>query len=234
MVRLRSAQGMKLRRVKSGTLFTRVMHLSKRVGTKIERVYVVPSGRGDLTNAFGSSEMVAFTDNFGEYLRGTELDSVIAHELGHAQGHHRRKQILVLAWVVAVIFFLSVGMAFANPPYRAMFMTFSLIAILLVNSYTTRRYEYACDQKAAEFTQNPQSVIRALVALYKKTNSPVTCRRIVELFESHPSLIHRVEAIAEVSGLPSDKVSELLSSIEPVFGVNPPASLVAHNPHQSQ
>jgi Zn-dependent protease with chaperone function len=212
-VRLRSAQGLKLHRVKSGTLFSRVMHLSKRVGIKIERVYVVPSGRGDLTNAFASWRGVALTHNFGEYLRGTELDSVIAHELGHVQGHHTRKRILVLACVVTLISFLSLGVTFATPSYRAMFMTFSLIAILLVNSYTSRRCEYACDQKATEFTQNPQSTIRALVALYKKTNSSVTCSRFIELFESHPSLVHRVQAIAEVSGLPPDKVSEFLLRI---------------------
>lgn len=148
---------------------------------------------------------------FGEYLRGMDLDSVIAHELGHVQGHHTRKRILVLACVVAAIAFLSLGVAFATPPYRAMFMTFSLLAIVLVNSYTSRRFEYACDQKAAEFTQSPQSVIRALVVLYKKTNSPETYDRIIELFRSHPSLVHRVQAIAKASGLPTHKVSEFLS-----------------------
>ena len=80
---------------------------------------------------------------------------------------------------------------------------------------------------SAELTQSPQSVIRALVALYKKTNSSVSCSRIVELFESHPSLIHRVQAIAEVSGLPSDKLPEFLSRIEPAVGVTPLASPVA-------
>ncbi|HEY6350283.1 MAG TPA: M48 family metalloprotease [Candidatus Angelobacter sp.] len=203
-----------MRRVRTGTLFTRVMHLSKRVGIKIKRVYVVPSGRGDLTNAFASWGSVGMTDNFGEYLRGMELDSVIAHELVHVQGHHTRKRILVLACVIAAIALLSLGVTFATAPYRAMFITFSLLAILLVNSYTSRRYEYACDQKAAEFTQSPQSMIRALVALYKKTNSPVTCGRIVELFNSHPSLVHRVQAIAKVSGLPPDKVSEFMSPFE--------------------
>lgn len=210
-IRLRSAQGMKLRRVKSGRLFARVMHLSKRMRIKIERVYVVPSGRGNLTDAFASWRSVGMTDNFGEYLRGMDLDSVIAHELGHVQGHHTRKRILVLACVVAAIAFLSLGVAFATPPYRAMFMTFSLLAIVLVNSYTSRRFEYACDQKAAEFTQSPQSVIRALVVLYKKTNSPETYHRIIELFRSHPSLVHRVQAIAKASGLPAHKVSEFLS-----------------------
>ena len=91
-IRLRAAQGMKLRRVKSGTLMNRVMHLSKRVGIKVERVYIVPAGRGELTNAFASWRSVGMTDNFGEYLRGPELDSVIGHELGHVQGHHSRKR----------------------------------------------------------------------------------------------------------------------------------------------
>ena len=130
------------------------------------------------------------------------------------------------ACVVTVISFLSLFAAFASSPYRAVLITFSLIAILLVSSYTSRHYEYACDQKAAEFTQNPQSVIRALVALYKKTNSPVTCGRITELFESHPSLLHRAQAIAELSGLPPDKVSAFLSRIDPALGVMPSTSLV--------
>jgi Zn-dependent protease with chaperone function len=215
-VRLRSAQGMKLRRVKSGTLLNRVMHLSRRAGIKVERVYVVPSGRGDLTNAFASSHSVALTDNFGEYLRGTELDSVIAHELGHVEGHHTRNRILVMACVVVVICLLSLGATFATSPYRAAFVPLSLIAILLVNAYASRRYEYACDQKAVEVTQSPQSVIRALVALYEKTNSPATSNRMVEPFESHPSLAHRIQAIAKAAELPSEKVSEFLSSVQPV------------------
>jgi STE24 endopeptidase len=207
---------MKLRRVKSGTLLNRVMHLSRRFGIRVERVYVVPSGRGDLTNAFASPRSVALTDNFGEYLRETELDSVIAHELGHVQGHHTRKRMLVMACVVVVICLLSLGVTFATSPYRAVFVTFSLLTILLANAYASRHYEYACDQKAVEFTQRPQSVIRALVALYEKTNSPATSRRMVELFESHPSLAHRVQAIAKVAELPSEKVSEFLSRVEPV------------------
>jgi Zn-dependent protease with chaperone function len=60
-------------------------------------------------------------------------------------------------------------------------------------------------------------VIRALVALYEKTNSPARSNRIVELFESHPSLAHRVQAIADAAELPWEKVSEFLSRVEPVL-----------------
>ena len=214
-VRLRSAQGLKLRRVKSGTLFNRVMHLSRRVGIRIEYVYVVPSGRGDLTNAFASWRGVALTDNFGEYLRGTELDSVIAHELGHVQGHHTRKRLLVLSCVVVAVCLLSPAVRLAAAPYQAVFVSLSLITMLLANCCASRHYEYECDRKAVEFTRSPQSMVRALVALYEKTNSAAKSSRIVELFDSHPSLAHRVQAIAKAAGLPSEDVSELLSR-EPV------------------
>jgi hypothetical protein len=46
---LRSAQGIKLRRVKSGTLYKRAFRLARKVGINLERVYVVPPGRGHLT-----------------------------------------------------------------------------------------------------------------------------------------------------------------------------------------
>jgi len=39
---------------------------------------------------------------------------------------------------------------------------------------------------------------------------------MVELFESHPSLAHRVQAIADAAELPWEKVSEFLSRVEPV------------------
>ena len=93
-IRLRIAQGMKLRSVKSGTLYGRAMHLARNAGAKLKRVYVVPPGRGDLTNAFGSSESIAMTDNFGEYLHGPQLDFVIGHELAHAKNKHTRKKFM--------------------------------------------------------------------------------------------------------------------------------------------
>jgi Zn-dependent protease with chaperone function len=209
-LRLQSAQGMKLRRVKSGTLFARALHLSRRVGAKIERVYVVPAGRGQLTNAYASWRGIALTDNFGEYLRGPELDSVIAHELAHVQGRHIRKKIFALTLIVLSISLLSFGIPSANLPLRAVFMLFALLAVLLFNYYVSRRFEYACDRKAVEFTNSPEAEIRALVAMYEKTNAPTDCGRFLELFMTHPSLIHRVEAVAQQAGISPAQLSEFL------------------------
>jgi len=210
MLRLRAAYGINLRRVKSGTLFNHVMQLAKRVGAKVERVYVVPAGRGRLTNAFASSRSVALTDNFGEYLKGQELDAVIAHELGHVLGRHTRKKVLALACVVVAISLIGLAIGATRPLFRGIFMLSALPAVLLSHYYVSRRFEYACDQKAAEFTSSPESVIRALAAIYQKTNSPIDCGRFLEAFSSHPSLLRRVRAIATASSISEAQLSKLL------------------------
>jgi hypothetical protein len=53
--------------------------------------------------------------------------------------------------------------------------------------------------------------MRALVAIYEKTNSPFDCGRFVEFFMTHPSLVHRVDTIAERVGISQPEVSRFLS-----------------------
>ena len=84
--RLRVAEGIKLQRVKSGELYKRAFVMAKDMRTTLKRVYVVPAGRGHLTNAYGLSESIAVTDNYGKFLDRAELDFVIGHELGHVKG----------------------------------------------------------------------------------------------------------------------------------------------------
>ena len=110
-VQLRSAQGFKLRRVKSGTLYNHAVRLAKKVGVELDRVYVVPPGRGHLTNAFGLWRGIALTDNFGEYLSGPQLDYVIGHELAHVKGKHTRQKFAALLSVFVVLSLLSVGLS---------------------------------------------------------------------------------------------------------------------------
>lgn len=65
ILRLRSAEGMKLQEVKGGELYKRAFALAKVTKTPLKRVFVVPAGRGHLTNAYGGSYTIAVTDNYG-------------------------------------------------------------------------------------------------------------------------------------------------------------------------
>jgi Zn-dependent protease with chaperone function len=207
---LRSAQGIKLRRVKSGTLNNRAMFLAKKVGVKLKRVYVVPSGRGGLTNAFGSSQSVAMTDNFGEYLHGPQLDFVIGHELGHAKNKHTRKKFIGLGVLFSVLALFSALFAPLVPRLQPLLLPIVLLVPLLAFYAVSRRFEYQCDREAVLLTGNPEAGVRALAALYVKASMPIQRSGFVELFMTHPKLLNRISAIARAGDIPETRLSEIL------------------------
>ncbi len=130
-IALQAAQGMKLRRVKSGTLYNHAFRLARKVGVDLERVYVVPPGRGHLTNAFGLWRGIALTDNFGEYLRGPQLDFVIGHELAHVKGRHTRKEFSFTLLVFVVLVLVSSRLSTVPATFRPIFMLLIMLVSLL-------------------------------------------------------------------------------------------------------
>jgi Zn-dependent protease with chaperone function len=207
---LRAAQGIKLRRVKSGTLYNRAFRLAKKVGVHLDRVYVVPPGRGHLTNAFGLWRGIALTDNFGEYLSGPQLDFVIGHELAHVKGRHTRKKLSLVLLLVMILLPLSFGFSHLAPVFRPLLMLIVLFVPLLAVYSLSRFFEYSCDREAIGFTGNPESGLHALASLYRMTGSPIKCGRIVELFMTHPSLANRLEAIARAGNIPANRACTVL------------------------
>lgn len=64
----RRAEGMKFNRLRSGEIRNRALRMAKRMGLSLDHVYIVPAGKGHLTNAYGMSNAIALTDNLGKYL----------------------------------------------------------------------------------------------------------------------------------------------------------------------
>jgi Zn-dependent protease with chaperone function len=197
MLRLRSAEGMRLQQVKGGELYKRAFVLAKVTNTPLKRVYVVPAGRGHLTNAYGASDTIAVTDNYGKFLTSAQLDFVIGHELAHAKAKHGRKKLLVTASV-----FASIGLAvFFMSPFLISFRPLLDISVMLVPILTfyflSRRFEYAADAAGVELTQDPKTAIRALVNLHRITGVPMHCDNLTEFFMTHPALTRRARAMGE-------------------------------------
>jgi Zn-dependent protease with chaperone function len=210
-IQLRAAQGIKLRRVKSGTLYNRAFRLARKVGISLERVYVVPPGRGHLTNAFGLWRGIALTDNFGEYLSGPQLDFVIGHELAHVKGRHTRKEFSFVLLVFMALVLLSFWFPPGPAPFRSIFVLSVLLAPLLMIYSLSRYFEYSCDREGIHFTNDPEAGLHALVNLYRMTGSPIRCNRFVELFMTHPSLTNRLEAITRAAEIPVSRASAILN-----------------------
>jgi Zn-dependent protease with chaperone function len=210
-IQVQSAQGMKLRRVKSGTLYNHAFRLARKVGVDLERVYVVPPGRGHLTNAYGLWRGIALTDNFGEYLSGPQLNFVIGHELSHVKGKHTRKRFSFILLVFVVLILLSFSLSPVTALFRPIFVLLVLLVPLLTIYSISRHFEYSCDREAIGFTNDPEAGLHALVNLYRMTGSPIKCSGIVELFMTHPSLTNRLEAITRAAQIPVSRASAVLT-----------------------
>jgi len=212
-MRLRAAEGLVPRPVKSGELYKRSLVLSKRMGVPLKRVCVVPFGRGRLTNAYGGQTQIAVTDDYGHWLHGSQLDFVIGHELAHVK---QKDAVKTLATMASMFFVLSAATFFIPPLSTRWTIFFNFVAIflpLLVFYALSRHREYLADRLAVEVTGEPEMAIRALASLYRRAEVPTERSRFAELFSTHPGLWRRIDAIARLGGVSPEQVSEVRGNL---------------------
>lgn len=207
---LRRAQGMKFNKLKSGELRNRALSMARRMGVTLDRVYVVPAGKGHLTNAYGMSNAIALTDNLGKYLTKTQLEFVMAHELAHVKLKHARKYFLL----ALAVFLITALLLFSFPqrplPLRPLLQFVAMIGPLVALYYCSRRFEYSADGEAVDFTGDPETAIWALANLRQNSELPAAYGRLTELFATHPTLAHRAHAIANDGRIPADRLTDIL------------------------
>jgi len=207
---LRRAEGMKFNRLKSGELRNRALKMADHMGVAISRVYIVPAGKGHLTNAYGLSNAIGLTDSLGQYLTKTQIDYVMAHELAHLSLKHGRKHLLL---VLGMFFALSLVL-FRLQHYGVALLPFAEIAVILgpliTIYYLSRQFEFAADAFAVDFTGDPEAAIRALVNLHKIHEVPAQSDRFSELFMTHPPLARRTAAIAKTGRVPTERLERIL------------------------
>jgi Zn-dependent protease with chaperone function len=207
---LRRAQVMKFNRLKSGELRNRALNMASRMGVTLDRVYVVPAGKGHLTNAYGMSNAIALTDNLGKYLTKAQLEFVVAHELAHVKLKHARKHSLLMFAVFSITALLLFSFPQRALPFRPLIQLIAMIGPLVALYYWSRRFEYSADGEALDFTGDPEVAIWALANVHRSRESPVAFRRLAELFATHPTIAQRVHAIAIGGNMSFDRLTEIL------------------------
>jgi Zn-dependent protease with chaperone function len=201
---------MKFNRLKSGELRNRAMKMANHMGVTIGRVYIVLAGKGHLTNAYGLSNAIGLTDNLGKFLTRTQMDYVMAHELAHVKLKHGRKHLLVVVVVFSILTLLLFRFSQHALSLQPLVQVAAVFVPLVAIYYFSRRFEYAADGMAVDFTGEPETAIRALTNLHKIHEVPARCDRFTELFMTHPSLPLRVEAIAKAGQIPAERLREIL------------------------
>jgi STE24 endopeptidase len=198
-----------------GPTRARVMRLGHEAGVEIGRVYRVDaSRRSTALNAYvdglGSSKRVVIYDNAIRELSPAELDSIVAHELGHVE----REDILHGIGFVALIAPLGVlfvqllswslagrtGDDVRTPgviPALALSVTLATLVLGVPGNQLSRRVEARADTFALELTRDPAAFIAMQKRLVLNNVSDPDPPGLTHfLFGSHPSAMERIGAAA--------------------------------------
>lgn len=208
---LRRAEGMRFNRLKSGELRNRALKMASQMGVTLGRVYMVPAGKGHLTNAYGMSNAIGLTDSLGKYLTKPQIDYVIAHELARVKLRHARKHLLLVVGIFSTMTLLLFRFSQYALPLHTLAQFAVIFGPLGIIYYLSRQFEYSADRVAVEFTGEPEVAIRGLMNLYKVDEVSMQIAKFSEFFMTHPPLASRVDAIARIGQIPAQELSRVLN-----------------------
>ncbi len=196
-------------------LKSRISNLAKGAGIKVENVFTFDMSKNTKkANAaftgLGKTKRIILGDTLLDNYTKDEIETVIAHELGHYKHKHILKNILfgtissfLTFYIISILYktslswfdFESITQIAALPLLSLWAMIIGLIQSPLSN-ILSRKYEYQADRYAIESTHKPESFINTLNKLTDQNLGDKEPNPFVEwFFYSHPSIKNRVNAI---------------------------------------
>ncbi len=196
----------------------RVEKLLARCGFKVKGLMVMDgSRRSSHGNAyftgFGNSKRIVFFDTLLARLTPSEVEAVLAHELGHFRLRHVVKRIAwiflgSLAFLWLLDFVMQQDWFYAGLNVQARSTAVALVLFfLVVPSFTflfqpllasySRKHEFEADEYAREYA-SASDLVSALVKLYKDNASTLTPDPVHSAFyDSHPPALVRIARLQE-------------------------------------
>ncbi|MFP4282883.1 MAG: M48 family metallopeptidase [Opitutales bacterium] len=210
----------KFEELPEGDLRERLMSLGDRTGFRAKTILVMDgSKRSAHSNAFftgfGGFRRIVLFDTLVEQLKRTELEAVLAHEIGHYKLGHIPKRLALgavslfasfalLGWLAQVDWFApAFGFGLVEGQLGPTLLLFGLLAGLVtywlspLSNWLSRKHEYEADHFAYEALGNDAGpMIGALRGLSEKNLSNLTPHPVYSAFYySHPTLLEREAAL---------------------------------------
>jgi STE24 endopeptidase len=197
----------------------RIRKLSEDAGIKLQNIYRFDMSKNTKkANAaftgIGKSKRILLGDTLIENYSDDEIETVIAHELGHYKRKHIVKNIIrgtlvsfLTLYVISLLYeislpwfgFESILQISALPLLVLWSMVIGLIESP-IGSAISRKYEYEADEYAVETTRNPSAFASTLKKLTEQNLSDKEPHPFVEwFFYSHPSIKNRLNALKKYS-----------------------------------
>ncbi len=205
--------------LEEGETKEKILALLKRTDFQSDGLFIMDaSKRSSHGNAyftgFGKNKRIVFFDNLIKTLTPSEIEAVLAHELGHFKKKHIVKGLiksLVLSFVgFAILGFLKnwqpfyLGHGVETMSDHTALLLFSMVSGIYtfwmtpLSAWTSRKHEFEADQFAAEHS-NAQDLIEALVKLYKDNASTLTPDPLFSsYYHSHPPALIRVQHLEKL------------------------------------
>ena len=206
--------GPKLHALTSGDLRDRIFELAQKAGVALKQIYVLPEERAQLSNAFAASDdSVMITTSLLKNLSRREVDSIMAHEVGHLQAKHPRRAMttmviaIVIVQIVGTSFAMFIGIANVVP----IVFTLSLACASLVLFFLSRRNEHQADAIGISLTEDPEAFISGLAKLSRLNLMPLHSGGWSESLETHPSTMRRLQGVAKKFGISDERFETLIS-----------------------
>jgi STE24 endopeptidase len=198
----------------------RIDALMKRCGFAAKGLFVMDGSRRSAHGnayftGFGASKRIVFFDTLLARLTGSEIEAVLAHELGHFKRRHVTKGML-LTFVISLALFALLGwlsgrtwfyeglgvrpsMTGSNDAIALVLFFLALPAFMFfvtpLGSLTSRKHEFEADAFAASQT-DAHELVSALVKLYEDNASTLTPDPVYTAFYySHPPASQRIERL---------------------------------------
>ncbi|HKT94525.1 MAG TPA: M48 family metallopeptidase [Paraburkholderia sp.] len=201
-------------------LRSRIEALMQRCGFAAKGLFVMDGSRRSAHGnayftGFGAAKRIVFFDTLLARLSGSEIEAVLAHELGHFKRRHVIKRMVVtfaislallalLGWLSQrVWFYEGLGVRpslLGGNEGLALVLFFLAVPVFLffvtpLGSLSSRKHEFEADAFAATQT-DAQHLVNALVKLYEDNASTLTPDPLYTAFYySHPPASQRIDRL---------------------------------------
>ena len=210
----------KLTPIDNEELKERITALAKNAKIKVENVFKFDMSKNTKkANAaftgLGKTKRIILGDTLLDSFSDNEIETVIAHELGHYKKRHIVKNILfgtvtsfLTLFIIAYLYknslawfdFTSITQIAALPLLALWSMLIGIIQTPFGN-ILSRKYEYQADEYAVVETGNADVFIGTLEKLNEQNLGDQEPHPFVEwFFYSHPSIKNRITAISSLKG----------------------------------
>lgn len=210
-------------------LFRTVENLSIATGMPMPKVYIMddPAPNAFATGRDPKHAVVAATTGLLDIMDDTELEAVMAHELGHVKNYDIRVMMIVFGLVSAIGFiadmlthFFWFGGGDDNDSPNPLFIVLAIVAAilapflaLLIQMAVSRRREFLADGTGAMTTRYPEGLARALEKIrdhgsgMRRQNTstahlffanPLKGKTLAKLFSTHPPVEDRIKRLREM------------------------------------